>query len=62
MSTLEMKWEITRKIDKLPEAKLSRILHLIAEEENNKPEIDWDITKNMDKLIQENMDLLKRLA
>ena len=62
MSAIEMKWEITRRLDKLSDAKLSKILDDIVADENQKQSINWDITANMDELFQENIGLLKRLA
>jgi len=61
MTTQEIKSEIQKSLDKVPDSVLQNILELLKQAEK-KSESDIIIALNLNKILQEDNELLQRLA
>ena len=61
MTTQEIKTEIQKSLDKVPDSVLQNILELLKMAEK-KSESDVMIALNLNKILQEDNELLQRLA
>ncbi len=61
MTALELKGEITRKLDVLPENSLTELLNLIREMEQY-PSLDIASVYQIKQIVSENRELLQKLA
>jgi Asp-tRNA(Asn)/Glu-tRNA(Gln) amidotransferase B subunit len=62
MSTAELKEEIQKAIDKMPESELKELLDLINKKQVKNSIDDKTLDAYMDAIISENRGLLQRLA
>lgn len=61
MTVVEIKTEITKKLEYLPEDALNDVLHLVSElQHRTEEELKRD--KNFEKIIADNEEVFKRLA
>ena len=61
MTVVEIKTEINKKLESLPEDALNDVLHLVSElQHRTEEELKRD--KNFEKIIADNKDVFERLA
>lgn len=61
MSTQELKQEINKSLDEVPESVLREILSLLKQVENQSPE-RVDLSMRLSQILKEDKELLERLA
>ncbi|GEP52733.1 hypothetical protein FNO01nite_34050 [Flavobacterium noncentrifugens] len=62
MTTTEIKKEISKALDQVPEKLLADILDLIKEVQSEKSSSSNTLTSNFKKILSEDSDLLHKLA